>query len=125
MSAPSAQVIEPVRSRCLCIRVPGPTTKEIVEVLQHVAATEGLVLPAGLADRVANSSGRSLRRALLSLEVCRVSQYPFTDDQQLQLPDWELYTQVVLCTDCITARSGKHKQHSTNAHACASAGCRR
>ena len=100
------QVIEPVRSRCLCIRVPGPTKKEVVEVLQHVAATEGLMLPSGLADRVADSAGRSLRRALLSLEVCRVSQYPFADDQPLQLPDWELYTQVVLASTC-TTRSGQ------------------
>ena len=64
-------------------------------MLRHVATTEGLTLPDRLADRVAQSSGRSLRRALLTLEVCRASQYPFTNDQPLQLPDWELYTQVL------------------------------
>jgi replication factor C subunit 3/5 len=94
-SAYLLQVIEPIRSRCLCIRVPGPTCEETVEVMQHVAAAEGLSLPTALANRVSESSGRSLRRALLTLEVCRVSQYPFTDDQPLQLPDWELYTQVL------------------------------
>ena len=67
-------------------------------MLQHVAAAEGLALPMALAYRVAEACGRSLRRALLTLEVCRVSQYPFTDDQPLQLPDWELYTQVPLLT---------------------------
>jgi replication factor C subunit 3/5 len=37
---------------------------------------------------------RNLRRALLMLETCRVAQTPFTEDQQVQLPDWELYIQV-------------------------------
>ena len=39
-------------------------------------------------------SERNLRRALLMLETCRVMQNPMTDDQQPQLPDWELYIQV-------------------------------
>ena len=40
-------------------------------------------------------SERNLRRALLSFETCRVAQYPLTDSQPVQLPDWELYIQVL------------------------------
>jgi replication factor C subunit 3/5 len=32
-----------------------------------------------------------MRRALLSLEACKVAQYPFKDDQAIQTTDWELY----------------------------------
>ena len=32
-----------------------------------------------------------MRRALLSLEACKVAQYPFKDDQVIQNTDWELY----------------------------------
>ena len=38
----------------------------------------------------------NLRRALLILESCRVEQYPFTENQRVELPDWESYvTQLV------------------------------
>ena len=43
---------------------------------------------------VAQASERNLRRALLSFETCRVAQYPLTESQPVQLPDWELYIQV-------------------------------
>ena len=43
---------------------------------------------------VCQVSERNLRRALLSFETCRVAQYPLTESQPVQLPDWELYIQV-------------------------------
>ena len=87
-----------MRSRCLCVRVAAPSADQIVERLAWVAAAEKLVLPAGLGARLAEASGRNLRRALLSLEACRVQQYPFTPDQEVAAPDWELYIQVGLVT---------------------------
>jgi len=85
------KVIEPVRSRCLGIRVGAPTEGKIVDVLSAVAKKEGLVLPPVLAQRVAKASKRNLRRALLMLEATKVQAYPFADDQALQVPDWEVY----------------------------------
>ena len=32
-----------------------------------------------------------MRRALLTLETCRVSSYPFKPTQAVQLTDWEVY----------------------------------
>ena len=86
-----SKVLEPVRSRCLCVRVPAPTTPEIMDVLMHVSQEEQLDLPHALAARVVVASGRDLRKALLCLECCRVAQFPFTEDQQPRLADWELY----------------------------------
>lgn len=58
------QVIEPVRSRCLCVRVGAPSVPEISEVLLAVAKKENLILPQDLAFRVANSSGQTLQGPL-------------------------------------------------------------
>ena len=45
---------------------------QIVKVLEFVAKKETLQLPHGFASRIAEKSNRSLRRAILSLETCRV-----------------------------------------------------
>ncbi|PRW57439.1 DNA replication factor C complex subunit 3 [Chlorella sorokiniana] len=90
-----SKVIEPVRSRCLCIRVAAPSLPQIEEQLGRVAAAEKLTLPPTLAARLAAGCDRNLRRALLSLEACRVQQYPFAEDQQVASPDWELYIQEI------------------------------
>lgn len=86
-----SKVIEPVRSRCLCIRVAAPTVDGVRAALDRVATAEGLTLPGPLADRLAGGCERNLRRALLSLEACRVAQYPFNPDQPIAAADWELY----------------------------------
>ena len=49
----SPQVIEPVRSRCLCIRVAAPTQEATMQMLKHVASKENAVLPDEFALRVA------------------------------------------------------------------------
>lgn len=62
--------------------------------LMHVSDKEILELPPPLAARIVAASGRDLRKALLTLECCRVHQFPFTDAQVPRLPDWELYIKV-------------------------------
>ncbi|KAJ8605208.1 hypothetical protein CTAYLR_000440 [Chrysophaeum taylorii] len=86
-----SKVIDPVRSRCLGIRVAAPTDAEICVVLQSVAAKERLVLPDKLAARVAKASNRNLRRAVLALEAAKVKQYPFDEECPIEPPDWEAY----------------------------------
>lgn len=68
---------------------------QICGILAKVAKKEGLQLPEALATRIAQASERNLRKAILMLEACRVQQYPFTDSQQIELPDWQRYTQQV------------------------------
>ncbi|KAK9806998.1 hypothetical protein WJX72_010071 [[Myrmecia] bisecta] len=101
-----SKVIEPVRSRCLCIRVAAPQKEGIMEMLQYVAKKEGIELPQPLSSRIADASDRNLRRALLMLETCRVAQLPLTDDQPVQLTDWELYIQEV-CNDILAEQTPK------------------
>lgn len=87
----TSRVIPAIRSRCLGIRVPAPTTRDIVSILQTVCKKEGLNLPSQLAERIAETSGRNLRRALLMCEACKVEKYPFTPDQTINEPDWEKF----------------------------------
>ncbi|XP_033002382.1 replication factor C subunit 3 [Lacerta agilis] len=87
----TSKVIAPIRSRCLAVRVPAPSIEDICNVLSVVCKKEGLVLPRELAQKIAEKSGRNLRKALLMCEACRVQQYPFTPDQDISETDWEVY----------------------------------
>lgn len=86
-----SRVIPAIRSRCLAIRVPAPSIDEIVNVLHTVCKKEGLTLPSELAVRIANAANRNLRRAILMCEACKVEQYPFRSDQELPVPDWQIF----------------------------------
>lgn len=89
----SSKIIEPVRSRCLGIRIPSPSHEEISDILMDVGRREQSPCPRELALSISTMSDRNLRRALLMLEAAKVQQ----GSQQLQpaqpipLPDWELY----------------------------------
>ena len=47
------QVIEPVRSRCLCVRIAAPTEDEICKMISYVADEEGIKVPDELKFRLA------------------------------------------------------------------------
>ena len=83
-----------------------PSNEEICNVLEKVAHKEGLKLPEGLAKRIAASSERNLRRAILSLEACKVQQYPFSETQPVQQPDWQLFISA-LADEILTEQSPK------------------
>ncbi|GMN38987.1 hypothetical protein TIFTF001_008206 [Ficus carica] len=87
----SSKVSEAIRSRCLNVRINAPTEEQIVKVLEFIGKKEGLQIPSGFTARIAEKSNRSLRRAILSFETCRVQQYPFTSNQAIPPMDWEEY----------------------------------
>eukprot|EP00871_Galdieria_phlegrea_P000773 jgi/Galph1/1697/GphlegSOOS_G369.1 len=92
MTAESAtRVMEPIRSRCLGIRVPSPTEEEIALVLQKIAKKENFQLPCFHLSKVVAASERNLRKAILLLEVSRVIEYPFQENSQTlhTVFDWE------------------------------------
>merc|ERR1712107_933240 len=83
--------IPAIRSRCLAVRVAAPSHQDIVTAITVVAKKEGCSLPKELASRIAEKSGRNLRRAILMAEACKVAQYPFSVTQPIQDLDWEVY----------------------------------
>lgn len=101
-----SKVLEPVRSRCICVRVPAPSDEEVAKVLKHVTTAERLSLPPPFAGRVVAQADRNLRRALLSIEACKVQQYPFKEGQEVQRPDYEMYVSEI-CSDIMGEQSPK------------------
>jgi len=65
----TANIIAPIKSRTLLVRVAAPTIDEMVGVLKYVAELEKFEFSNKLARRVAEESGRNLRRALLMFEA--------------------------------------------------------
>ncbi|KAF7148203.1 hypothetical protein RHSIM_Rhsim03G0049600 [Rhododendron simsii] len=102
----SSKVTEAVRSRCLNVRINAPTEEQIVKVLEFIGKKEGLQLPSGFAARIAEKSNRSLRRAILAFETCRVQQYPFTSNQAIPPMDWEEYVSEI-ASDIMKEQSPK------------------
>lgn len=86
-----SRVIEPLRSRCLCVRVPAPSPDALAALVTGVGAKEGLDVPADLAARVAAAARGNARRALLALQAARATAYPFQPDAAIPPPDWEAY----------------------------------
>jgi len=64
---------------------------QIVDVLNHIAKKEKVILPEKLAMKIAGASDRNLRRAILMFEATKVQQYPFLADQKVNSSDWEMY----------------------------------
>lgn len=90
----ASKIIEPVRSRCLGIRIPAPNHEEIATMLMQIAKKENMNLPLELAMKISSHSDRNLRRAILMLESSKMQISPSTQlvaDSPLPLPDWEIY----------------------------------
>lgn len=100
-----SKIIEPVRSRCLALRIPAPSHDEIKRVLSVVAKKESLTVPDDVLVRIALSSDRNLRRALLMMETARVQLgHALPSDLVPPLPDWELFI-VKLARDILQEQS--------------------
>jgi replication factor C subunit 3/5 len=65
----TANIIAPIRSRTLLVRVAAPSEDEICTALADVAQKEKMPVVEGLNRRIAKESGRNLRKALLMLEA--------------------------------------------------------
>lgn len=91
----TANIIAPIRSRTLLIRVAAPTHDEMVKVLTHVAKSEMREPNPTLYRRVAEESGRNLRRALLCLESIYAQNDTVTDSTPIPPPDYDALIQTI------------------------------
>jgi replication factor C subunit 3/5 len=89
----ASKVIEPVRSRCLGIRIPSPSYEEVADLLVSVAKKEQCSCEYDLAMKISIQSNRNIRRAILMLEAAKVQSLSpnLSNDLIVQLPDWEIY----------------------------------
>lgn len=96
------RVIDPLRSRCIALRVPSPSVEEIQVVLHGVASAEHVELPAALALRIATSCEGNVRRAVLCLEsLCMKYATPILPlDAVIDAPDWESFVKDIAGSIC-------------------------
>lgn len=85
----TANIIAPIRSRTLLVRVAAPTEVEICDVLATTGEKETWPVREGLNQRIAQESGRNLRRALLMFEAVHAQNEKVDDDTPIPPPDWE------------------------------------
>lgn len=71
----TANIIAPIRSRTLLVRVAAPSHDEICEALALSAKRESWPVVKGLHQRIAEESGRNLRKALLMYEAVMAQKY--------------------------------------------------
>ena len=71
----TANIIAPIRSRTLLVRVPAPSHDDICSVLAASAKKEGWPVLDGLHRRIAQDSGRNLRKAMLMYETVHAQKY--------------------------------------------------
>lgn len=79
----TANIIAPIRSRTLLVRVALPTEDDICTVLRLAGKKEGWAYAEGLNKRVARESGRNLRRALLMFEAIYAQKYVWVYSREL------------------------------------------
>jgi replication factor C subunit 3/5 len=91
----TANIIAPIRSRTLLVRVAAPTESEICQVLKVTARKEKWTDCPGLNQRIAVESKRNLRRALLIFESVHAQNEAVGDDTPLPPPDWEALIGVI------------------------------
>lgn len=65
----TSNIIAPIRSRTLLVRVPAPTEVEICQALAVVGKKERFTDNVQLNEKIAKDSGRNLRKALLMYEA--------------------------------------------------------
>jgi replication factor C subunit 3/5 len=71
----TSNIIAPIRSRTLLVRVAAPSEEEICAVLKKVGAAERFKHVEALNQRIAKDSDRNLRKALLMFEAVYAQKY--------------------------------------------------
>ncbi|PHH82918.1 hypothetical protein CDD82_4352 [Ophiocordyceps australis] len=85
----TSNIIAPIRSRTLLVRVAAPTHAQICSVLSQSATKEGWDVVEGLHKRIAVDCGRNLRRALLMLEAVHAQNEQVAENTPIPPADWE------------------------------------
>lgn len=89
----TSNIIAPIKSRTLLVRIPAPTTAEIANILETVAQKEGVKFgpgnPQQYLEKLAHASDRNLRRLLLALETLLMQNETIPLGDNTVPLDWE------------------------------------
>ncbi|KAL1647354.1 Replication factor C (RF-C) subunit [Diplodia intermedia] len=91
----TSNIIAPIRSRTLLVRVAAPSEEAIAEALKAAGKKEGWKENEELNKKIARECGRNLRKALLMFEAVHAQNEIVTENTPIPPPDWEaLITQI-------------------------------
>uniref|UniRef100_A0A914CIE9 Replication factor C subunit 3 n=1 Tax=Acrobeloides nanus TaxID=290746 RepID=A0A914CIE9_9BILA len=85
------KVIDPLRSRCMVIRVPAPSDNDISDALKRVVSKEQINVRDRMIEQIVEKSNGNMRRALLLLEATHNQYSAILDTQKVAVPEWEEY----------------------------------
>ncbi|KAF7457504.1 replication factor C subunit 5 [Cryptosporidium felis] len=91
-----SSIIPPLRSRCLCVRVPLPSPEEVLDVLKFISGSEGLRVSNDYLQQIVVESECNLRRAILILETAYTQSF-LNPPSSMKLP-WQR-----VCNDIATS----------------------
>jgi len=87
----SSRIIEPLKSRCMIIRVSAPSDKDLESCVMSVCKKEGVTVTSQWMEKLLAMSEGNVRRALCILEGS-VSQHGLNLDEQPPIrPEWEVF----------------------------------
>jgi replication factor C subunit 3/5 len=69
-----SKVIEPLKSRCICIRISAPSNDELLKLALHISAKENINLNLDDYTKLLNSSYGSVRKLLWKLNLIKAGQ---------------------------------------------------
>jgi replication factor C subunit 3/5 len=73
----SSKIIDPIRSRCLNIRVPRPTELELFDYLMEISIDEGITITAETIKYIIRASQRDIKQCLWKLNYYKNKIYTF------------------------------------------------
>lgn len=88
----TSNIMAPIRSRTLLVRVAAPTSEEIGSVLEKVAAKEKVEIDdeQPIYNKIADASGHNLRKAMLIFEAMYAQNDKINASTPIPPPDWEV-----------------------------------
>jgi replication factor C subunit 3/5 len=85
-----SRVIEPLKSRCICIRISAPSTDELFKLALTISAKENLNLNLEDYGKIINKANGSVRKLLWKLNLIKAGQY----DNKFETPYEETIDQI-------------------------------
>ena len=85
-----SKIIQPVRSRCMCIRVPAISDAEAEDVIRNIIMKEGVDVDDSVIKESIQRSNGNLRVAILSIQAS------LTAGEGKLVPEWELAIESII-----------------------------
>ncbi|AMD18732.1 HBL170Wp [Eremothecium sinecaudum] len=89
-----SNIIAPIKSRCMLVRVPAPLLSETVRIMENICSVENVEANENKLYEIANFANGNLRVALLTFEsICLQNDLKLTESTALINPDWMVVVQ--------------------------------